>query len=59
MKKPKAKHPWKGTAKYSIPPPDYFYSYDSLDDLPIMSDSVLIDIYSFRDRKIKVEDSYD
>ncbi len=53
------KHPWRGAAKYKIPVPDYFYSYDSLEDLPIMSDSKLIEMYSFRDRKIKVEDVYD
>ncbi len=55
----KLKHPWRGAAKYTIPAPDYFYSYNSLEDLPIMSDSALVEMYSFRDKKVKVEDSYD
>lgn len=59
MKKPNLKHPWRGAAKYTIPPPDYFYSYDSLEDLPIMSNSDLTEMYSFKDRKIRAEDNYD
>ena len=62
MLKPKDNHPWRvptTSSGHKIPTPDELYSYDDLDDLPIMSDSALIDIYSFMDKQVKQEDSYD
>jgi hypothetical protein len=62
MKKPKGNHPWRiptTSSGHKIPTPDELYFYDDLDDLPIMSDSQVIDTYSFMYKKIKQEDSYD
>jgi len=62
MKKPKGNHPWRvptTSSGHKIPTPDELYFYDDLDDLPIMSDSQVVDTYSFMYRKIKQEDSYD
>ena len=62
MNKPKNNHPWRVPTTSSgrkIPTPDELYYYDDLDDLPIMSDSALVNIYSFMDKRIKQEDSYD
>ncbi len=62
MKKPKGNHPWRvptTSSGHKIPAPDELYFYDDLDDLPIMSDSQVVDTYSFMYKKIKQEDSYD
>lgn len=62
MKIPKDNHPWRvptTSSGYKIPTPDELYYYDDLNDLPIMSDSELVDMYSFVDKKIKQDDSYD
>ena len=62
MKEPKGNHPWRVPRTklgHKILAPEYLYFYNDIDDLPIMSDSVLIDVYSFKDRKIRAEDSYD
>lgn len=62
MKKPKKNHPWRvptTSSGHKIPTPDGLYFYDNLDDLPIMSDSQVVDTYLFRHKRIKQEDTYD
>ena len=62
MKKPKENHPWRvPTSKsgYKIPAPDELYFYDDLDDLPIMSNSELVEHFEYTARMTKQEDNYD
>lgn len=61
MKKPKRNHPWRlstTSGGHKMPPPDEFYFYD-LDDLPLMSNSELVEQFSRVNLKMKQEDSYD
>ena len=62
MKKPKGNHPWRvptTSSGHKIPTPDGLYFYGDLDDLPIMSDSELVEQFTGIARIVKQEDSYD
>jgi len=61
MKKPKKNHPWRvstTSSGHKIPAPDELYFYDDLDDLPIMSDSELVEQFTGIAQIVKQEDSY-
>ncbi len=62
MKEPKGNHPWRVPRTkigYKILAPDYLYFYNDIDDLPIMSDSVLVEHFEKVGATVKQEDSYD
>ena len=62
MKKPKENHPWRvptTASGHKIPTPDELYFYGDLDDLPIMSDSELVEQFTGIAQIVKQEDSYD